>query len=353
MSYFKDITKIFLITLILFFFTDFFFGERILKKFKVIYLEELLKVSNDDYGYSFKSNINTNFAVWGNTYYKLCTDSRGFKFNCKDKELKNYEIAFIGDSFTEGIALPFQKTFVGKFKQKTKLDIVNLGVSSYSPNIYLKKIKYLISNKIVIFNHVIVGIDLSDLEEDWKRREIEKKRNTSNTNSREQLKVILKLFLAKNLPTTYLILQKINWYIKLELIKNLSVDHLDYSKNRGSWSYIKKYDKLNEKIENQVNNMNELFNYLKDNNIKLSILIYPHQASIKYDVKDSLYKKIWKNYCKNKCFKFIDAYSIFFDELNDTSKDEIMKKYYIKGDHHFNEKGNDVVFKILLKNFNY
>jgi len=351
MFYFKDITKIFLITLILFFLIDFFFGERILKKFRVIYLEELLKVSNDDYEYSFKRNINTNFAVWGNTYYKLCTDSRGFKFNCKDKELKNYEIAFIGDSFTEGIALPFEKTFVGKFKQKTKLDIVNLGVSSYSPNIYLKKIKYLISNKIVLFNHVIVGIDLTDLEDDWQRREIQSNRNTSYTNSREQFR--FKLFLAKNLPTTYLILQKINWYIKIELTKNVSVDHLDYSKNKASWSYIKNYEKLNEKIENQVDNMNELFNYLKDNNIKLSILIYPHQASIKYDVKDSLYKKIWKDYCKNKCFKFIDAYSIFFDELNDTSKDEIMKKYYIKGDHHFNENGNDVVSKILLKNFNY
>ena len=217
MLYLKNITKIFLITLFLFFSTDFLFGERILKKFRIIYLEELLKVSNDDYGYSFKSNINTNFAVWGNTYYKLCTDSRGFKFNCKDKELKNYEIAFIGDSFTEGIALPFEKTFVGKFKQKTKLDIVNLGVSSYSPNIYLKKIKHFISNKIVLFDHVIVGIDLTDLEDDWQRREIQKNRNTSYTNSREQFK--FKLYLAKNLPTTYLILQKINWYIKIELTK--------------------------------------------------------------------------------------------------------------------------------------
>ena len=351
MLYLKNITKIFLITLFLFFSTDFFFGERILKKFRIIYLEELLKVSNDDYGYSFKSNINTNFAVWGNTYYKLCTDSRGFKFNCKDKELKNYEIAFIGDSFTEGIALPFEKTFVGRFKQETKLDIVNLGVSSYSPNIYLKKIKHLISNKIILFDHVIVGIDLTDLEDDWNRREVKKNQNTPSTNYREQFQ--FKLFLAKNLPTTYLILQKINWYIKIELIKNVTVDHLDYSKNKASWSYIKNYNKLDEKIKNQVNNMNELSNFLKDNNIKLSILIFPHQASIKYDIKDSLYKKIWKDYCINKCFKFIDAYSIFFDELKITSKDEIMKKYYIKGDPHFNEKGNDVVFKILLRDFNY
>ena len=228
---------------------------------------------------------------------------------------------------------------------------MNLGVSSYSPNIYLKKIKHLISNKIVLFNHIIVGIDLTDLEDDWQRREIQKSLDTSSTNPRKQFK--FKIFLAKNLPTTYLILQKINWYIKIELTKNVNIDHLDYSKNKASWSYIKNYNKLDEKIKNQVNNMNKLSNFLKDNNIKLSILIFPHQASIKYDIKDSLYKKIWKDYCINKCFKFIDAYSIFFDELKITSKDEIMKKYYIKGDPHFNEKGNDVVFKILLRDFNY
>tara|TARA_Y100000816_G_scaffold288579_1_gene273400 strand:- start:1906 stop:2958 length:1053 start_codon:yes stop_codon:yes gene_type:complete len=350
MLYLKNITKIFLITLFLFFFTDFFFGERILKKFKIIYLEELLKVSNEDYGYSFKSNINTNFAVWGNTYYKLCTDSRGFKFNCKDKEIKNYDIAFIGDSFTEGIALPFEKTFVGKFKEKTNLDIVNLGVSSYSPDIYVKKTKYLVSNKIILFDHLIVGIDLTDLEDDWKR-EIKKTRDTLPTNSRKKFQ--FKLFLAKNLPTTYLILKKINWYIKIELIKNVNVNHLDYSKNKASWSYIANYKKLDEKIKNQTNNMDELFDFLKDNNIKLSILIFPHQASIKYDIKDSLYKKIWKDYCINKCFKFIDAYSIFFDEIDNFSKEQIMKKYYIEGDPHFNEKGNEVVYKILLKNLNY
>ena len=42
---------------------------------------------------------------------------------------------------------------------------------------------------------------------------------------------------------------------------------------------------------------------------------------------------------------------VVFEGYSD--QDEIMKKYYIKGDPHFNEEGNDVVFKILLNNFNY
>ena len=93
--------------------------------------------------------------------------------------------------------------------------------------------------------------------------------------------------------------------------------------------------------------MTETYNYLKDNDIKFSILIYPHQASIKYDKKNSLYRKTWDEFCINKCINFIDAYTVFFDELNHSSKEEIMKKYYIPGDPHFNEEGNKKIYEIL------
>ena len=84
----KDYTKISLISFSLFLTTDFLFGERLLKKIGIIYLEEIIRVPNDNYQYSFEGNINTNYAVWGDNYYRLCTDSRGFKFNCLDEEKK-------------------------------------------------------------------------------------------------------------------------------------------------------------------------------------------------------------------------------------------------------------------------
>lgn len=341
----KDLSKILLITASLFFIVDFIFGEKILKKFGVIYLEEIIRVPNDNYQYSFQSNISSDYAVWGDTYYRLCTDSRGFKFNCLDEEKKNYQLAFIGDSFTEGIGLPFEKTFVGQFKKKTNLDVVNLGVASYSPSIYLQKVKYLINKDIIRFNHLLVGLDLTDLEDDWSR-----KKTNDFTNISEKKLFNYKIFLAKNFPTTYLILKKIKWYIKIEFTKNLNVSHLDFKKNKASWSYIKNYKNLDEKINNQITHMNDLHVFLRENDIKLSVLIYPHQASIKFDKQDSLYKEIWKDFCINKCFKFIDAYSIFFKELEKNKKKDLMKKYYIKGDPHFNEKGNEMISKILINN---
>jgi hypothetical protein len=323
----------------------FFIGERLLKKIGIIYQEDLYRVKNSNYEYSFQNNLNTNYAVWGDSYYKLCTDSRGFKFNCTDKEQKNYHIAFIGDSFTEGIGLPFEKTFVGKFKKKSGLAVINLGVASYSPIIYVKKIKYLITNDIISFDHLVVGIDLTDLEDDWNRS----KKNIKENTKIKKKNIDLKFFLAKNLPTTYLILKKINWYFKIHISKNTYVDHLDYYKNKSSWSYIKNYNELDKKIKNHISYMEELFFFLREKNIKISVLIYPHQASIKFDQRNSLYKNIWEKYCIDKCYKFIDAYSIFFDMVDKSSKEKVMNMYYINGDPHFNEKGNNIIFEKLIK----
>ena len=97
------------------------------------------------------------------------------------------KIAFIGDSFTEGIGLPYENTFVGQFKIKTDLDVVNLGVASYSPSIFLKKIKYLINNNIISFDHLVVSIDLTDLEDDWSRQYDENINKTKKNHFSEKI----------------------------------------------------------------------------------------------------------------------------------------------------------------------
>ena len=87
---------------------------------------------------------------WGDNVFEMYTNSLGFKDKqCReispapDKNKKR--ILFIGDSFTEGVGMPWEDSFPGILQDKfPSVEILNAAVVSYSPKFYSVKIKYLI-----------------------------------------------------------------------------------------------------------------------------------------------------------------------------------------------------------------
>jgi len=99
---------------------------------------------------------------------KIYTNSLGFKdFANREIDLKNKNrIVFIGDSFTEGVLLEFKFTVPGlayDYFANKGIEVLNAGVSSYSPSIYYNKIKFFIEQGLE-FSHLVVFIDISDIE---------------------------------------------------------------------------------------------------------------------------------------------------------------------------------------------
>src|ERR1700751_5630076 len=90
--------------------------------------------------------------AWGNLRYQVITNSLGFKdASTRDVPLKSSSrrVLIIGDSFAEGIGLPFDRTFAGLLQadgqaRADKVEFLDAGVASYSPSIYYKKIKSLL-----------------------------------------------------------------------------------------------------------------------------------------------------------------------------------------------------------------
>ena len=99
---------------------------------------------------------------WGWQTSKIYTNNLGFK----DKEIRNVKfkennIFFIGDSFTEGLGVEYENSFVGIIENKITSEfdnftVLNAGLSSYSPIIYLSKFNYLIKKKIPITKVFVV-----------------------------------------------------------------------------------------------------------------------------------------------------------------------------------------------------
>ena len=88
------------------------------------------------------------YDVWGEARYRLITDSLSFKdSSVREVPLQSTSrrVLIIGDSFAEGIGLPFERTFAGLLEQAgqarpDKVEFLDAGVASYSPSIYFKKI---------------------------------------------------------------------------------------------------------------------------------------------------------------------------------------------------------------------
>jgi uncharacterized protein YneF (UPF0154 family) len=378
--FFKFILII-LISLFLFLIIDFFFGKILIDKYidqikdNPYYLKKQ-RVRHSFYHHTLAPQIDYRKTGWGPTTYRLCTNIHGFKSKCGTLGGDHYDIGFIGDSFTEGLGVRHEDTFVGIIEDKKKLIIANMGVSSYSPKIYLSKIHHFIGRGMK-FKHIVVFMDVSDLiddsnsyifKNDLKVRDKKIGKRIENT-----LKIWFPMFdyLTFNLTnnnryrTTDSIFTRINIYTDIKQTNDKKLKEI-YSKMnlRSAWTYsktnqIKGYDlPIDVAINEQIKTMNQLYELLKKNNIKLSIVVYPWPQTILYDKRENLMKTTWENFCKDKCANFINTFPLFMNDDDDdddekSKKNLIIKKYYQLGDIHFNPEGHKLIADYFIKNFKF
>ena len=372
----KEAFKIILISITLFLVSDYFLGKSLLNFLekrdifitfdhqlkKNIENEKKFRVKNSFFSHTLKDNYK-GISYFGNRINKICTNQFGFKSNCKNIIPSNYtDYWFIGDSFTEGVGLSYEKTFVGIFdKNYPELDIANLGVSSYSPIIYYHKIKFFLEKGLKTKN-VIVFLDISDFTDEKFRKECDGKVCNKNKSKEvdfrnTQSSFVLKKFIKDKFIFTLSFLQ----YGKKLFCENFLISKCSYvyDKKFIKSNWINNFDlnlKVNKEITESFNQsiyyLDKINDLLIKNNISFSIAIYPWPGNILYGKKNIEYRKYFKDYCKFKCKYFIDYFDEFENKINQTNKDLIIRNYYIYGDMHFNEKGNQLIANKIIEILN-
>ena len=309
------------------------------------------------YHHTIKPNFNSKLS-WGNKFYTVCSNNLGFKSKCNLKTNKSFDLAFIGDSITVGIGYPYEKTFVGIIEKESKLKIANFAVSSYSPIIYFFRTKELLNDGIS-FEHLIVFIDISDVQDE---AEIYKDCGHYVCErifyGRNSFLIDLRIKLVKSLPLHYNFYKKVKYLVLKRPTRfyDKETSYLDKDFNRSAWTYnqeISGYGDggVEEGIKNSLLHMRKLHKLLEENEIKLSVAVYPLPGQLLYDQENSLQVKIWKKFCENRCSQFINYFPVFFDFLKNHSKKQVIEKFYIPGDLHFNEDGNQLIADFFVKNF--
>ena len=299
------IIRIVIITLIIFIITDYIF-KLIHKKYNsgTDYV-----IPNQIFHHTLEKNlIINNFFQYKK--YQIITNSLGFR-DSKLREIikitKNRRIVFIGDSFTEGVGLDYEKTFVGIIDNvfsKKNIEVLNAAVQSYSPKIYYRKIKYLIEIEKVLFTDLVVFIDISDIEDEAIYYDVDKNNNVISIKN-ESLKFSfghIKRIIQDNFFFTFKVLS----FFKQTIFPTSAYDrYKSFKRARLDNTYS------NYGFKESINYMNKLYDLCKENNINLTIAVYPWPTQIYEEDLESKQVKVWYKWSKSKNVKLINYFPKF------------------------------------------
>lgn len=340
------------ISLILVLIIDFFVGSKLLM---LVTKKIDHTTSHTIFDHNLKKGFKNNLEWETGKKYTFCTDQNSFRTFCNNikTDTKQFDIAFIGDSFTEGVGLEYENTFVGKITRNLNdLKIANLGVVSYSPSIYFAKLNYLIE-KGYTFERVVIYFDISDVYDDNKKYQF---KGGKIIRKKSALLSKLQKSLKSALPFLAYSTKKIKEEFIMKISKNNKVvkscNYLDFCHEKSSWTFNNDYFGSNE-INKSLKFMDMTYDILSKNNIKMSVGIYPWPSQIMHDKENSKVVKLFEEFCLNKCEFFFNNFPLFFKEIKTTDRKSVVKKYYMKNDVHFNSLGNEKLFLNFIETFKY
>ena len=291
--------------------------------------------------------------VWGKLVYRICTNGHGFKDRCDGRSVTNYDFAFIGDSFTEAIGMEFEDSFVGRFALESQASVANLAVSSYSPVVYINKVKDVLKRG-VRFDHLIVFVDISDLQDDsalYRRGAGGEIVDVGEVMEGGGSGPVLK-FVVENFQLTVMA-----YRLGAQALSSLKPRVIPINLDRSNWTFDPNSPGYGDYgVENaillSVSYMDELYGILSSQGIKLSVGVYPWPDQIFNDtLKANRQSQIWRTFCENRCEYFIDTFPVFEKLESELGPTGVYEKYFLEGDVHFNKAGNELIFRAIETEF--
>lgn len=313
-------------------------------------------------------------AQWGTLIYPVQTNSLGFMDSDTRKVPINKDgkrILILGDSHSEGVGVPYPRTFAGILSAELKphgIEVLNASCISYSPKIEYLKADYLLNGKGLEVDHIFVLIDISDLQNELVYEKFNpvkgKYRSLSVFGSR------MSSFLKRNSALYYLSTSIIEQKRQKEFFETASLfadreidpaenntyrlysgffDHFDDKTllsnpqfhGVGEWYYKEGFRQLADKgIDLGQENILKLKKLCDGKGIGLTISVHPWHSQILEGKTEDYYVTRWKDFAESNGIGFINLFPLFIDGSNAVSSSGL---YYIPEDNHWNELGHSRV----------
>ncbi len=370
---YKIIFFIVIFLLIDFIFTKFFFSKILIGHLENAYSEDLQnRIPNKNYKYTFKKNVEF-LSKYKDNIYQIHTNDLGFRDSSSNNLDRSQEyIILIGDSFVEGVGLKYVETIGYKLNEiNNDFIFLNGGVSSYSPYIYNKKLKTILSNnKNLKVRKVLLFLDKSDPIDDFDNNFHELPFEFSLVNETPKYKK----HLSKNF-VSLLFLKRLNNFIeenlrslkyRYKLTKITGENFFSFTQNQvnafksiGNRKSITNWYTDKNKWENNtkknlvfsINQIDDLNSYLKSMNIDLVVVLYPWA----YELYDNNLAEIYETFItkkfKERNIKILNCYKSF-RKKNILNQLEFIGQSFQFADIHYNNLGNQTLSNCIAKYLN-
>ncbi len=310
------------------------------------------------YHHGFVKNISIDNAQFGLLKYKVRTNSLGFiDGRVRDVALKTekHRIVFIGDSFTEGMGMSYDHTFVGiidSVLSRQGIEVLNAASGGYSPIVYWRKTKYIIEEMGLNFDEMVVFLDLSDARDEVMQYFLDDSLNVRFQNDSEwddKIERHRRSFgdlVRRNTIATIALLTEV-WRYRYLVEKE---QKHGINSDRSLWTIREKdYKAFGEAgLESMKFYMDKLHYLLEEHGVSLTVAVYPWPDQVYYFDFMSIQVSFWKEWCAGRNVKFIDCFPYFLRGYTQEEREEIIEKYYIRYDTHFNENGHRLIADIFL-----
>ena len=306
---------------------------------------------------------------FGNRQFPVETTDKGFRKKVGSSEPSQYELIFLGDSFTYGVNGPWEETFVGNFSEYTELTVLNGGVPSYSLTPYLHRYKEIIQNDLASQGHkVVVAVDISDVQDEagyWidgashpEKRPAELKFKLTESYKSVQYESPLRRIFP-NVAKAY-------GFVKYELLGGFfgrdssNLDHPRSGFTYLDWNILDKtfpYENppgykplgVQKGLGRVEKKLIEISSLVSENHGQMYILIYPWPSQLIHEDKFDFEDFIEETCNKVECSGVISLFPEF--RKLQQSDPNWLSKYYHVWDVHFSKSGNKVIAKKLSENF--
>jgi len=314
------------------------------------------RVRSPIYHHGFQPGVSVDDERWGPLVGSYRINSLGFRDRAvRQVPLRSadWRVVLIGDSFTEGIGVPYEDTFAGIAATSllpSGIEVLNAGAASFSPIIYLRRVRNLVEEVGLRFDHLVVFLDVGDIQDEvtyaFDERGNVASREARRLREERANRVHGRPFFLRSLAVR-------RFLDRHTLLLAFLYDAADRWLTRGPrraalWTVdpqaFEEYGR--EGLENARAHMDALAELVARHGIGLTVAVYPWPDHVILGDRDSKQAAFWRAWAAGKHVGFLDYFPLF---VGVGEAKQTVRRDFIPGDIHWNAAGHRVIAEPLVE----